>query len=243
LPTTPNGAFTPVIPFNERITDVVATQDQVAKGHEFDLTYNPTSQWRISLNVAEQLTVNDNTGLQVRKMMDELQPVWAGTAGPLPLALTGTGDLGGDWTSINIDVRKNELLDGGPSPEQRRWRANLVTNYTFKGGKLDGVRIGGAYRWQDKSAIGYPIIVGPDGINGIIDVRNPYYGEAEKNIDLWVGYKRKLGKNILWNVQLNVKNVGEGDRLIAVSAQPNGMVDTPRIAQAQTWSLLNSFEF
>jgi hypothetical protein len=244
LPTTPNGPFTPVVTVAERITDVVATQDQIAKGYEFEMTYNPTPQWRISLNAAEQLTINDNTGSQVRSMLNAIQPVWAGTAGALPLALTGVGNLGGDWTSIDIDVQKQELLDGGPSPEQRRWRFNAVTNYTFKGGKLDNVRIGGAYRWQDKVAIGYPIILGPDRVNGIIDVQHPYYGPAETNVDLFVGYKRKIYKDkVMWNVQLNVRNVGKRDYLIPVSAQPDGTIDTPRIGQAQSWTLTNTFEF
>jgi hypothetical protein len=85
--------------------------------------------------------------------------------------------------------------------------------------------------------------VAPDGVSGIVDVRNPYYGEAEKNVDLWVGYRRKLSEKITWNVQVNVKNVGVGNRLIPVSAQPDGTIDTPRIATPQTWSLTTSFEF
>jgi hypothetical protein len=243
FPAGPLTATTPNILTQERIGEVVAIQDVVAKGYEFDLTYNPTSQWRISLNAAEQVTVNDNTGLQTRAMMNALAPVWGGTAGSLPLGIGTTNDLGTDFTSIDVDVKKQELLDGGVTPEQRRWRFNAVTNYTFKGGKLDNVRIGGAYRWQSKAAIGFPIIVAPDGVSGIVDVRNPYYGEAEKNVDLWVGYRRKLSEKITWNVQVNVKNVGVGNRLIPVSAQPDGTIDTPRIATPQTWSLTTSFEF
>lgn len=243
IPPGPYGASTPNITTQERIGEVVATQDVVAKGYEFDLTYNPTPQWRIALNVAEQKTVNDNTGLQTRSMMDELAPVWGGTAGRLPLNIGTTNDLGTDFASINVDVKKQELLDGGVTPEQRRWRFNAITNYTFKGGPLDNVRIGGAYRWQDKAAIGFPVIVGPDGVNGILDVMNPYLGEEESNFDAWIGYSRRFGEKLRWNVQLNVKNIGIGDNLIAVSTQPDGTIDTPRIATAQTWTLTNTFEF
>ncbi|MDI1248440.1 MAG: TonB-dependent receptor plug domain-containing protein [Lacunisphaera sp.] len=244
FPSGPLTASTPNIIVQERIQEVVATQDVVAEGYEFDVTYNPTPQWRISFNAAEQITINDNTGLQFRQMMDALAPVWGGTAARLPLGMGTTNDLGTDYSSIDVDVQKQELLDGGVTPELRRWRFNAVTNYTFKGGKLNGVRIGAAYRWQDKAAIGFPIKVGPDGINGIVDVMNPYYGEAETNVDAWIGYSRLLTKKkIKWNVQLNVKNIGTGDRLIPVSTQPDGTIDTGRIATAQIWSLTNSFEF
>jgi len=244
FPAGPLGASTPNILTQERIGEVVAIQDAVAEGYEFDVTYNPTPQWRISVNAAEQVTVNDNTGLQFRQLMNEIAPAWGGTSARLPLGIGTTNDLGTDFASIDVDVQKQELLDGGVTPEQRRWRFNAVTNYTFKGGKLNNVRIGGAYRWQDKAAIGFPIKLGPDGINGIVDVMNPYYGEAESNVDLWLGYSRRLrGEKIRWNIQVNVKNVGIGDRLIAVSTQPDGTVDTPRIATAQIWSVTNTFEF
>jgi hypothetical protein len=243
IPPGPYGASTPNILTQERIGEVVATQDVVAEGYEFDVTFNPTSQWRISLNAAEQITVNDNTGLQFRKMMNEIAPVWGGTAANLPLGIGTTNDLGTDYRSINVDVRKQELLDGGPAPELRRWRFNAVTNYTFKSGKLNNLRIGGAYRWQDKSAIGFPVVVGPDGTTGILDVKNPYYGDTESNVDLWIGYSRKFSEKIRWSIQLNVKNVAIGNRLIAVSAQPDGTIDTPRIATPQLWVLTNTFEF
>jgi outer membrane receptor protein involved in Fe transport len=243
FPSGPTGASTPNILTQERIGEVVATQDVVAEGYEFDVTYNPTPQWRISLNAAKQVTVNDNTGRQFRRMMDEIATVWGGSAGRLPLGIGTTNDLGTDYASINVDVRKQELLDGGPAPELRRWRFNAVTNYTFKGGLFNNVRLGGAYRWQDKAAIGFPVILSPDGISGILDVKHPYYGETENNVDAWIGYSRKLGEKIKWNVQLNVKNIGIGNRLIPVSTQPDGTIDTPRIATPQTWSLTTSFEF
>ncbi len=243
VPTTPNTASNANITTQERIGEVVAVQDTIAEGIEVDLTYNPTPQWRISLNVGEQKTVNDNTGTATRQMMDELKPVWGGTAGRLPLGIGTTNDLGSDYNGINVNVLKQQLLDGGPAPEQRRWRFNGVTNYTFKGGRLNNVRVGGAYRWQDKAAIGFPVIVGPGG-TGIIDVKHPYLGDTESNVDLWVGYRRKVfSDRVTWNVQLNVKNVGRGNELIPVSAQPDGTIASARISTPQTWTLTNTFEF
>ncbi|MEY2881227.1 MAG: hypothetical protein RLZZ15_3607, partial [Verrucomicrobiota bacterium] len=79
--------------------------------------------------------------------------------------------------------------------------------------------------------------------SGIYDVKRPFYGPTESNVDLWIGYSRKLSDKIRWSAQLNVKNVGVGNRLIPVSAQPDGTYDTMRIAEPQTWLLTNTFEF
>jgi hypothetical protein len=77
----------------------------------------------------------------------------------------------------------------------------------------------------------------------LYDVQNPFYGPTEGNFDGWIGYSRKLGKNIRWSTQMNVRNIGVGNRLIPVSAQPDGTYDSLRIAEPQTWQLTTSFEF
>ena len=59
----------------------------------------------------------------------------------------------------------------------------------------------------------------------------------------WIGYSRKLNEKIRWSAQLNVRNIGVGNRLIPVSAQPDGTYDSMRIAEPQTWQLTTSFEF
>jgi hypothetical protein len=46
--------------------------------------------------------------------------------------------------------------NGSPVQELRRWRFNVVTNYDFRGERLKGFSIGGAARWQDRVAIGFP---------------------------------------------------------------------------------------
>lgn len=227
---------------DDRIGDVVSTSDILAEGYEFDLIYNPLPQWRIALNAARQETINGNTGLPLRELVTQLDPIWSGAAGALPLGIGTNNNLRDDWGTTVNEVQKVVLLDGAPRPELRRWRFNAVTTYSFNRGLLNGVRIGGAYRWQDKSAIGFPVRILSDG-TPIADVKNPFFGAAETNVDGWIGYSRKLSHQILWNVQLNVKNIGKGDRLVAVSTQPDGTMDSPRIVAPQAWSLTTSFEF
>ena len=136
--------------------------------------------------------------------------------------------------------------DGSPVQELRRWRFNVVNNYDFRSGPLKGFSVGGAVRWQDKVAIGYPVINVPVGtvtFNPLNDVKNPYYGPAETNYDAWIGYSYRLPRNIRWSMQLNVRNLGVNRKLIPVAAQPDGSIAVNRIAEPMTWSLTNKFDF
>jgi hypothetical protein len=71
----------------------------------------------------------------------------------------------------------------------------------------------------------------------------PFYGPAEHNIDLWIGYKRQINQRFTWRSQLNVRNVGKGDDLIPINVQPDGTPVGYRIAPVQTWSWSNTLEF
>ena len=237
----PNG--TTIVDRDDRIGTVVGTTDVLGKGYEFDVTYNPTRQWRISFNAARQEAVSGNTGAAFVQMLALLEPIWGGSAGSLPNSATSGNTLGQAFAQVKADVDKAVLLDGSPSPELRKWRFNTVTNYSFTEGRLKGWRVGGALRWQDKSAIGYPVRILPDG-SGVFDVTKPYFGPTETNIDGWIGYSRKIyGDKVKWSAQLNVRNIGVGNKLIPVNAQPDGTYNTMRIAEPQTWLLTNTFEF
>ena len=145
-----------------------------------------------------------------------------------------------------VDIKKELALDGRPSPEARKWRYNIVSNYTINEGRLKDVKIGGAVHWQDKVAIGYPVINVPSGVvtfNPLNDVKHPYYGPTETNYDAWVGYSRRLTHGIKWSLQLNVRNLGVNRKLIPVAAQPDGTIAVNRIAEPMTWSLSNRLEF
>jgi hypothetical protein len=61
----------------------------------------------------------------------------------------------GPYASFRPDWLRLSALNGQLQPEVRKWRANLITSYDFVEGTLRNFGIGGAYRWEDKSIIGY----------------------------------------------------------------------------------------
>jgi len=133
--------------------------------------------------------------------------------------------------------------DGQPvNPELRKHRFAMLTNYSFSSGILKNVGVGGAVRWADKILLGTGYKASDRG--DIPDYSVLYYGSSETNFDLWMSYWRgKVFRNVNWSLQLNVRNVGVGKKLIPVSAQPDGSIATWRIAEPMTWTLTSKFEF
>ena len=223
------------------------TTDLVSRGVELELVYNPTRNWRIAFNAAQQEAKRANTGRAFLEYFNKYRrDVWLTGASSLLLS-DESGDTVKDRTKERLLNNFNKTLqqDGAIVSELRRWRWNAVTNYTFpRESKLRGWRIGGAARWQDKVGIGFPI--GRDSVNGgtRIDVDHPYMGPTDFKLDSWIGHTRKIfGDKITWRLQLNVRNILDQDDLIPVIAQPDKSIAAWRIPSPRTFSLRSTFEF
>jgi outer membrane receptor protein involved in Fe transport len=256
----------------ENIPNVTDTTDYTAKGIECDLVFNPTSQWRILMNVAKQESVQSNSFPAWKELIARLTPVWNSTvtdpvsgavvpfrdiplsgyplgSGPGTLK-PGTVPTYGENIDSQVFVPYATALatEGSVSAEQRKWRYNLVTSYAFKRGspfgeKLKGLSVGGGLRWQDRLGIGYPATRNPNGsVN--LDLKHPYYAPPETNVDFFTSYERKiLGDRVGWRIQLNIRNLIADDRLIPITVQSWGETATVRLPPERRWFVTNSFSF
>ncbi len=230
------------------VSNFTATEDQISKGWEYELTANPTKNWRITVNASDTKAQRNNVGGAALQEFVELTnryqngPMgdirqWGGGQNSLPPA--GLNSWNGNFYSKYALMR---LQEGTNTPEIRQWRVNVITNYSFTEGRLKGFNIGGGYRWEDKIAIGYPVLENEDK-TVTFDIGNPYYGPASSHVDLWVGYERKLTSKIDWRVQLNIRNLFDGNELVPLTTQYDGTVATWGIAPCRTWTLTNTFRF
>lgn len=153
------------------------TADTQSKGYEFELTANPTPNWRIAFNAAETTAVRTNVG---GPLLDELvaymDKTMAGVAGDLTRFnsdWSAGNQLRLGWTNWRSQYTLLKLQEGTAASELRKWRYNFVTNYSFKTGTLKGTGVGAGYRWQDKVVIGYPVIPAAGGL-GSFDLSKPY---------------------------------------------------------------------
>lgn len=239
-----NADGTVDISSDPRTDIVVGTSDLVSKGLELEAVFNPTRRWRIALNAARQEAVRSHTAPDLQAFFAEVNPIWRGSAASLRYQASSTDTLGNFTSSVFASIQKEYLLDGSKAPELRRWRWNGVTRYAFSDeGWLKGWAVGGSARWQDRIAIGYPVIVDPF-VGPRYDVQRPYYGKAEMNYDAFVTYRRKIFRDrIGWSARLNVRNIGVQNKLIPISTEPDGSIAAYRIAEPVTWTLSNSFSF
>jgi hypothetical protein len=225
------------------------TGDTRSKGYEFEFTANPTRNWRISFNASETTATRNNVGgpalAEFVAYMDEQMAGAAGNMRQFSGGYSPGNLIRQNWANQRAQYTLLSLQQGALAPEIRKWRYNVVTNYSFREGRFKGAGIGGSYRWQDKVVIGYPVI--PDPVNaaiGSFDLSKPYYGPSEDSFDLWVSYERKLTNRINWKIQANVRNLFGKEELIPISVQPDGTTwASARIAPNREWFITNTFSF
>ena len=223
------------------------TADTQSEGYEFEFTANPLPNWRIAFNASQTEAVRTNVGGPVLdELVATMDTLMAGPAGDL-VRFNSDYSAGNElrmvWNPWRGQYTLMKLQEKTAASELRKWRYNVVTNYTFREGFLKNVSVGGSYRWQDKVVIGYPVIPGAGGLASF-NLDQPYYGPAEDSIDLWAGYERKINDKINWRIQLNVRNVGNGEDVIPISVQPDGKTwASVRIAPNQEWFVTNTFSF
>lgn len=104
--------------------------------------------------------------------------------------------------------------------------------------------MGGAYRWTDKSAMGYPNLHDPDVPAIIPDVSNPIWGDSQGYADLWIGYRSMiLDGKVDWRNELNVRNVFRDSSPVPVQTQPDGSIARVAIPVPRSFVLSNTFSF
>jgi outer membrane receptor protein involved in Fe transport len=225
------------------------TEDITSEGWEFEFTARPNENWDITFNASKVKATRNNIGGEaltryVQLVNDDLNNTPAGD-----LRIYGgwvsAPTIRSEWNSIfNGNYQLSRLLEGSPVPELREWRFNLVTNYRFTDGFMNGINVGAGYRWQDEIVIGFePIYANAEQTELTYDLNAPYYGPSEDNIDLWIGYYKRIFGNVDWHIQLNIRNAFADDDLIPINTQPDGTVAAWRIAPGRTWTITSTFTF
>jgi Outer membrane receptor for ferric coprogen and ferric-rhodotorulic acid len=227
---------------------VYVPADVTSRGYELEATYNPTANWRLKFNLAQQEAFDSNIGDSVTQYLAERLPVWTSVR----------DDDGNRWWDYNngqplvrylsdiLAPYSFEVANSGkPRPQLRKWRANLLTNYDFSSGPLRNWSIGGAVRWEDKAAIGFFGM--PPDENGLIvnlDPARPIYDKARYHFDANIAYRFKfLNDKVRGRVQLNVRDIFESGRLQPIAVNPDGAAYAFRIVDPRQFILSTNFEF
>lgn len=218
----------------------IGTINQRSEGFELEVTARITPNWNVYLNASK---VEAERGAIGEDFVNFLQTMRANYDSP-------AGDIR-QWWAGDRPAREffNDFIwqpflfqqeaEGLPAAEIRPWRYNLVTSYSFEEGVLKGLRLGLGYRWEDDLIVGNEL---NDALDNL-DPSRPIHGGSESHLDLWVGYSRQLSDAVFWDIQVNVKNVGEDQELIPVSVNPDGEFAAMRITEGMYWEIRNTFSF
>jgi hypothetical protein len=222
---------------------LAATCDMTSKGVEYELFLQPTDNWSITLNASKTSARRYNLGASLEDWILYRDEVFDGAAGDLRLWWAGDTTLVRDeWNRLIMsNYQLFKQLENADSPELRPWRANIITNYYFSEGPLKGFSIGGGYRWQDKSIIGYYIADYDGDGNWSYDLDSPYYGKSTSAFDLWIGYGCSLTDKVDWRIQLNVRNVFGKKELIPLNVTPTA--DDPTQLEVASWAIAEGMNF
>lgn len=234
-------------------------EDNVSEGYEIEIGAEPMDGWRLTANASKTDARRTNVGNEnIRALL-----------GTIESALRigepdGVGALHHYWGSEDVvtagknwydgeglagapgsEWRLAQLIEDTTVPELREWRFNLITNYDFQEGRLAGLNLGGAMRYQSSMIVAYPPSGDPQNPATVeYDFSNPVKSPSSTSYDFWVGYGKQLNDRIHWQMQLNVYDAFEGgDSLIPITAQPNGEFAAFRIGPKRTWSVSNTFTF
>jgi len=221
----------------------VTTVDTLAEGQEFEVAFRPVRNWNMSLNFVRTFATRQNLDSTTKAYMETFNTFYSGDAGSLRLwGQTASSFLVSNLWRNNLWLPYQVALSsqGQSAPEVAPWRLNAASTYVFEEGKWKGWMIGGAARLEAARISGYRY----SSSLGFLDVGQPIKGPEDQHYDLWVGYTKKLAyKDLVWHVQLNLRNVLEKTRLVPAYYEPDGSLALARIQEGMTARITNTIEF
>jgi hypothetical protein len=197
--------------------------------------------WNVSLNYVRTFATRTNLDSSTIFYMNAMNNFWNGDAGYM--RLWGLAAYGGGYLwhkDLWLPYQVTLSSQGQSAPEVSKWRANLVSSYSFDRGTLKGFMIGGAARLEAGRISGYRY----SSSLGYLDVNQPLMGPNDQHWDAWIGYSKKLKwGDLAWRIQLNLRNVGEKTRLVPAYYEPDGSLALARIQEGMQFRLTNTLEF
>jgi hypothetical protein len=197
------------------------TQTTSATGYEIDLTARPSKQWSIMFNYAKPKATT-------KSRLNDTKAFWAANRASLAAYLNDTDGLAAfRRTAINDQLINGDALianavDGYTLDQVPQFTANFFTSYRFSDGKLKGFRFGGGVQARGKWKLATSKQV--YGINPQTRrtefyapvLFDTYFSPGAETVTLMAGYEFKFARRT-WNLQLNVSNVLDEDKITFTS--------------------------
>ena len=230
------------------------TANSQSKGMEFELTYNVTKNWRVFGTVTREQAEQSNIAPALTSFINQRVAYWQANGlwnGPTTTKQDWCGCPETGQQVFNSDVLgpfvAYQAASGQPSQQLHKWKASLVTNYTFDKGVAKGFGLGTGVRWFDKTIIGDPAIYTAE--NGVptvtgLDLAHPYTVPGQTTVEAWATYARKiLDDKYLLSFRLEADNLQSGGGYMAVNANSDGTHQLFKIMPPRTYYFTTELKF
>jgi iron complex outermembrane receptor protein len=196
--------------------------DTEGKGHEFEVTANLTTQWRLSANFSQTQGTQANNQPRLRAYIEARRAGWATqSARPLIAPINGVpvtdpktaapSTVATALDSLDTYVKNILAANGVTRRQLREYTGSVFTAYTFRSDRkwLHDLTLGGGARYRDKPVVGYR--------NGI----EPVFGKGDVNVNFMAAKNLRL-LNRRVRLQANLDNVLNVNDPIIVDADDTG---------------------
>jgi hypothetical protein len=183
--------------------------DNLAKGYELSVTFNPNGNWRFYLAGAKNNTVVTNNRRAFRDYVAEFAPEWLLTP---DVVTSGSNTIRTEVEDLQELSATRQSQDGVQEFNAREWTGSFVASYSFRDGPLKGLRLSGNVRYLGDAIVGTPVI------NGLSRPDLPYEEKGYTIYGLGAGYTRMFLGKFEGYANLQVKNAFDYDgRVIILS--------------------------
>lgn len=183
--------------------------DDVTTGYEADIKFNPARNWTLTGAFSYTKLERGNIFAEFEPWFAEVRPYLERFGNP-----SGLVDQNNSPVNVAEHVQRMQLAiedvrnAGTFGFNNRPYKANVFTRYSFTEGRLRGIFVGGGVRWQSQNRV-QRVVTGLSAAGRPI-YGSILYGPEILEVDALLGYSGRtdlFGRRTNWRVQLNGYNV------------------------------------
>ncbi|MCG8527409.1 MAG: TonB-dependent receptor [Opitutales bacterium] len=211
--------------------------DKESDGWEFQLTANPTKNWRLTMNFSSTTTIESNMLKRTRSIMDELVSNWESLGLDLVVPSGNNYTVAEEIENFNDWFRDTTVVEGRESYGHRDFQFRLFTRYDFSDGLLNGFFVGGGYRYSAAPFVG--VLANGEDVFGFVD----------REVDLLFGYKTRVklwgsgSKKQQLSIQLNIRDLLQENDYTIIRVQEEGNMQRARVVPPTKVTLSGKISF
>jgi hypothetical protein len=211
--------------------------DVVSSGAELEFVANPTKAWTVRLTYSYSDRGRDNYFAEREPYLTDFTTYVKSKDDGAIIAATGR-TIQQELDALDQSIASNEESQS-QSYGTRPHKASLTTRYGFAEGRLKGLFVGGAYRFQGANYVQQDQRVGSPTFGKI------FKGQPIEAADFFAGYAVRLQ----WlksrvTFQLNIKNAFD-QSLVTIGRYNNDFSGSRRVylQEPRSWRFTTSCEF